>query len=93
MNISKEALKKIKHFKESLQDKRTQEVVKKKVVLGIKKGKAKLTKWKGQFQDGEKKAVAFTKSNPRKALAVAAAAGIVAGTTLAMLRRKKKAKS
>ena len=55
----------------------------------LRLAKAKLQRFKQEFQKKQKKAVDYTRKNPEKALAVAAAAGALAGTLWSALRGKK----
>jgi len=55
----------------------------------LRDAKTKVKKLQVEFKAQKAKAVAYTKQNPEKALAAAAAAGALAGVLLAALRRKK----
>jgi len=55
----------------------------------IAAAKAKLEKLKVEFKKKEKQAVDYTLKNPEKALAVAAAAGALAGALWMAIKRKK----
>lgn len=55
----------------------------------IKEAKAKLAQLKEKFKEKRRQAVDYTQKNPQKALLVAAAAGALAGTVWAALRRRK----
>jgi len=50
---------------------------------------ARIGKLKKDFEKYEERAVAYTRSNPKKALVAAAAAGVLVGRLLGLFRRKK----
>ena len=52
------------------------------------KGKEKLAQFKKTFDRYEQKAVRYTEENPKKALAMAGAAGILAGVIWSSFRKK-----
>jgi ElaB/YqjD/DUF883 family membrane-anchored ribosome-binding protein len=60
-----------------------------KVRAEIAKAKAQLNDMKAKYKEKEKKAVEYTKANPKKALAVAAAAGILAGTLMGAFKKRR----
>lgn len=60
-----------------------------KVVAKWKEAKTRVARAKKEFLKKERQAVAYTQRNPEKALAVAAAAGALAGALYTVLHRKK----
>ena len=56
---------------------------------GINRSKEKLQEAKKNFEDYEKKAEQYIEKNPKKAVAMAAAAGALAGSLWAALKTKK----
>ena len=64
--------------------------INKKVLAQLKKAKAALSKAKSKAAEAERKVSAFTKKNPKKALAYAVAAGAVIGALAAALSRRKR---
>lgn len=55
----------------------------------VRRAKTKFLQLKKEFVKKQKQAVAYTKGNPEKALAVAAAAGALTGAIWSALRRKR----
>ena len=64
--------------------------INKKVQAQLKKAKAALSKAKSKVAEAERKVSAFTKKNPKKALAYAVAAGAVLGAVAAALSKRRK---
>jgi len=82
----KKAMAKIKQVEKKLKDPRTRERARAELI----KLKARVRKLKADYRRAEKKAVHYTQENPKKALAIAAAVGVLAGTLLAALTSRKK---
>jgi ElaB/YqjD/DUF883 family membrane-anchored ribosome-binding protein len=61
------------------------------IVEGVNQTKNKLQKTKNRIENYGSKAEKFIENNPKKAVAMAAAAGLVAGTLWAAFKRKKSA--
>lgn len=70
----------------------TDEKKRKKLITEFEKTKEKLVKMKKKFDQYEEKAVQYTEKNPKKALAMASAAGLLAGTLWASFHGKKQKK-
>ena len=89
--------KKLKEWAAKARDKKVQDRVKAEVKRRAAQGKAALKKVEAELAHlkavaikQERKAVDYAKKNPKKALAMAVAAGVVAGATLLIMRRMKK---
>lgn len=61
----------------------------KKIQAQVKKAKVQLAKAKAKLAEADKKVTSYTRKNPKKALAYAAAAGVVLGAIAMALKRKK----
>jgi hypothetical protein len=64
-----------------------------KLKADLEKAKEKLMKFKKAFDHYEEKAVHYTEKNPKKALAMATAAGILAATIFLYFKKKKTTKA
>jgi ElaB/YqjD/DUF883 family membrane-anchored ribosome-binding protein len=81
-----QAKKKIKWLEAQLKSPKNRARVK----AEIEKAKKKLAVLKIKYKEQEKKALEYTQNNPKKALAVTAAIGVLAGTVIAAFLRRKK---
>lgn len=61
------------------------------ISVELKKAKAQLETLKAKYKENEEKALEYLHENPKKALLIAAAVGVVAGTVLSALRSGKPA--
>ncbi len=80
------AMAKIKEVEKKLKDPRTRERARAELV----KLKAQVRQLKLKYRQAEKKALRYTQENPKKALAIAAGIGVLAGALLAALASRKK---
>lgn len=84
-----------KHLKQGksklmwLEDKIMGEKSRLKIQAQLDKSKQKLNQIKKKFNEYEERAVEYTEKNPKKALAMATAAGILVGTVVSSFREKK----
>jgi ElaB/YqjD/DUF883 family membrane-anchored ribosome-binding protein len=60
-----------------------------KITAELKKAKAQLEVLKEKYKESEEKALEYVHENPKKALLIAAAVGVVAGAVLSALRSEK----
>jgi ElaB/YqjD/DUF883 family membrane-anchored ribosome-binding protein len=81
----KAAMAKIRQVEKKLKDPRTRERAR----AELAKLKAKVRQLKAKYRQAERKAVRYTQENPKKALAIAAGIGLLAGALLAVASRKK----
>jgi ElaB/YqjD/DUF883 family membrane-anchored ribosome-binding protein len=82
----KKAMIKIRQVERKLKDPRTRERAK----TEMARLKAKVCILKTDYKKAERKAVRYTQENPKRALAIAAAVGVLAGTLLSAFRSVKK---
>jgi hypothetical protein len=62
------------------------------ITAELKRAKVQLEKLKKNYKQYEKKAMEYIHQNPKKALLAAAVAGVVAGTIMASMGKKKRKK-
>ena len=83
--LLKEGRKQIDWLETQMRDPKNHERVR----AEIEKARAQFDELKTKYKAKEKQAVEFTKANPKKALAVAAAAGVLAGTLMGAFKKRK----
>jgi len=81
----KETMNHIKRLEKKLKDPKTRAQVR----AEIARLKTRYRHLKLEYQKADRKAVRYTQKNPRKALAIAAAVGVLAGTLFSAFKKKK----